>query len=274
MGTLRAIVVLCILTPVTLVAIPIQWLAVRTGSNLARTIPVRWHRFVCRLLGIRVTVRGAPSPHKPLLVTANHASWLDIVVVSTLMPLSFIAKAEVASWPIFGLFAKLQRTVFVDRTRRAQTGAVATQIAERLQNGDAMVLFAEGTSNNGNQVLPFRTALLGAARHAIAEEDERARVWIQPLSIAYTRLHGMPMGRRYRPMVAWYGDMEMGPHLWAVLKEGAIDVDIQWGDPIPYDLSSDRKAIAAEAERDVREMTIAALLGRPLPHGAGAATPS
>ena len=261
MGTLRAIIVLAILTPVTLVAIPLQWLAVKTGSGLARTIPVRWHRFVCGLLGIRITVHGAPSSQKPLLVTANHASWIDITVVSTLMPLSFIAKSEVANWPVFGLFAKLQRTIFVDRTRRSKTGAVAAEIADRLNDGDAMVLFAEGTSNNGNQVLPFRSALIGAARQAI-DDGDHGRVWIQPLAIAYTRLHGIPMGRRYRPLVAWYGDMEMGPHLWALLKEGSVDVDVYWGEPIAYDLDSDRKVVAASAEKTVRMITAAALSGR------------
>ncbi|MBB4304506.1 1-acyl-sn-glycerol-3-phosphate acyltransferase [Rhodobium orientis] len=261
MGTLRAVFILSVLTPVTLLAIPVQWLAVRTGSSLARRIPVAWHRFVRTLLGIRVRVTGRPSDERPLLITANHASWLDITVLSGLMPISFIAKAEVAGWPVFGLFAKLQRTVFVDRTRRAQTGVVATEIAGRLKDGDAMVLFPEGTSNNGNEVLPFRTALIGAARHAIDEEGGTT-VWIQPLSIAYTRLHGVPLGRRYRPLVAWYGGMDMAPHFLAVLKAGPLDVEITWGEPIGYDVDSDRKAIARTAEKAVREMTTAALTGR------------
>ena len=154
MGTLRAVFILSILTPVTLVAIPMQWLAVRTGSSLARRIPVAWHRLVRLLLGINVRVHGRPSDERPLLITANHASWLDITVLSGLMPISFIAKAEVAGWPVFGLFAKLQRTVFVDRTRRSQTGVVATEIAGRLKDGDAMVLFPEGTSNNATRCFP------------------------------------------------------------------------------------------------------------------------
>ena len=110
-------------------------------------------------------------------------------------------------------------------------------------------------------MLPFRTALIGAARHAIDEEGG-TRVWIQPLSIAYTRLHGVPLGRRYRPLVAWYGGMDMAPHFLAVLKAGPLDVEITWGEPIGYDVGSDRKAIARTAEKAVREMTTKALTGR------------
>lgn len=267
MGRLRAIVVLVILTPVTLLGIPVQWLAVRTGWRLKRHIPVYWHRLACFLSGVRVKVHGQVTVDRPLLVAANHASWIDIMVLGSVMPLSFVAKLEVASWPVFGLFAKLQRTVFVDRTRRANTGRTAGEIAERLKDGDAMVLFAEGTSNNGNNILRFRTALLGAAREALAESGDGARVWIQPLAIAYTRLHGMPMGRRFRPMVAWYGDMDLAPHLWALLKEGSVDVDVYWGNPIAYDIDSDRKEIAAQAEDAVRTMTSSALSGRVQPDG-------
>ena len=266
MGKLRAILILVALVPVTLVGIALQWLSVKLRLRTAALIPVIWHRYVLWLIGIRVIERGRPSRERPMLITANHTSWLDIDVLSSRMPLSFIAKAEVADWPIFGLFAKLQRTVFVDRTRRTKTGEVATAIADRLSGGDAMVLFAEGTSNNGNRVLPFRSALLGAARSAILDGGHE-RVWIQPLSIAYTRLDGIPMGVRERAVVAWYGDMDMLPHLWAVLKSGAIDVEVTWGEPIAYDEESDRKAIALSAERAVRTMTTLALRG-----GGGAKT--
>ncbi|PLX38737.1 MAG: 1-acyl-sn-glycerol-3-phosphate acyltransferase [Hyphomicrobiales bacterium] len=257
---MRAVLVLIALVPPTLVAIVLQWLFVKLNLRAAALLPVWWHRYVLALIGIRVIAKGAPTTARPMLILANHASWLDIEILGSLMPLSFIAKAEVAGWPIFGLFAKLQRTVFVDRTRRSKTGEVASAIAERLNDGDAMVLFAEGTSNDGNGVLPFRSALIGAARNAVLHGGHE-RVWIQPLSIAYTTLGGIPMGRYERPLVAWYGDMEMFPHLWAILKKGAIDVEIRWGHPIPYDEDSDRKAIALGAERVVRAMTLDALRG-------------
>ncbi|MBA5776080.1 1-acyl-sn-glycerol-3-phosphate acyltransferase [Stappia sp. F7233] len=260
MPRVRAGFVLTILTLVTLTLIPVQWAAVRTRRPLARRLPVLWHRIACALVGIRVIERGRPASERPLLVTANHASWIDITVLGSRMPLSFIAKSEVAGWPVFGLFARLQRTVFVDRQRRSETGRVAREIGARLVGGDAMVLFAEGTSNDGNGVLPFRSALIGAARHALG--DAGAEVYVQPLSIAYTRLQGLPMGRQFRPHVAWYGDMEMIGHFLAVCRDGAIDVELTWGQPVPVGSATDRKELTRYLESTVREMTAAVLSGR------------
>ncbi len=257
--SIRALLVLSTLALVTVVMIPFQWIALRAGWDLRRRLPVLWHRIACRLVGIRIIEHGKPSAARPLLIAANHSSWLDITVLGSRMPLSFIAKSEVAGWPVFGLFAKLQRSVFVDRERRADTGRIAAEIGTRMVDGDAMVLFAEGTSNDGNGVLPFRSALLGAARHALA--GEKSEVLVQPLSIAYTRLQGLPMGRQFRPRVAWYGDMEMAGHFLAVVKEGAIDVELGWGKPIPFRLDTDRKALARRLESEVRAMTVAALTG-------------
>ena len=128
-----------------------------------------WQRFVCFLIGIRITVTGAPAAERPLLLLSNHNSWLDIPILAAVAPVSFIAKKEVAGWPVVGFLAKAQRSVFVDRTRRHATGAHADEVASRLSKGDIMVLFAEGTSSDGNKVLPFRSALVGAAQMAIGE---------------------------------------------------------------------------------------------------------
>ena len=104
------------------------------------------------------------------------------------------------------------------------------------------MLFGEGTSSDGNRVLEFRSALIGAARDALAQAEHVSRVWIQPLSIAYTGLLGLPLGRQHRPLVAWYGDFELAPHLADILRRGGIDVTVTWGEPIPFDETSDRKA--------------------------------
>ncbi|NRG16528.1 1-acyl-sn-glycerol-3-phosphate acyltransferase [Rhizobiales bacterium] len=261
MTRVRAAFVLAVLTIVTLVAIPLQWLALKANWPLKRRLPLLWHKLACALVGIRVRENGAPARERPLLIAANHVSWIDITVLGSRMPLSFIAKSEVAGWPVFGLFAKLQRSVFVDRQRRSATGKVAEEIGTRLSDGDAMVLFAEGTSNDGNCVLPFRSALIGAARHAMG--DDEAKVWIQPLSIAYTKLHGLPMGRQFRPHVAWYGDMEMTHHFLSVVGEGAIDVELTWGEPVQVANGDDRKALARKLEGEVRRMAAAALNGKP-----------
>jgi len=239
------------LSAITLVALPIQMLAVRFDWRLARSLPVWWHRRALDAMGVRVTVSGAPVVDRPLLVTPNHSTWLDISVIASLMPISFVAKAEVAGWPLFGLFARLQRTVFVDRTRRSSTGRTAAELGTRLAAGDCMVLFPEGTSSRGDEVLPFRSALLGAARTAIVDGGH-ARVWVQPMSVAYTRIAGLPIGRAERPRVGWYGDMDLVDHLWGVFTAGGLDVEIVWGEPLPFDETTNRKALGATLEEAVR----------------------
>jgi 1-acyl-sn-glycerol-3-phosphate acyltransferase len=263
LGVARAVGVIAGLALTTAVLFPLQWVLLKRDSRHAGLLPWWWQRIAARLLGLRVAVVGVPATERPLLIAANHVSWLDIVVLGSLMPLSFVAKAEVAGWPVFGFLARMQRTVFVDRTRRTETLGVADRIAARLRRGDPMVLFAEGTSSNGGEVLPFRSALLGAARQALTGDGLPAMV--QPVSIAYVRRNGLPLGRRGRTAIAWYGDMEIAGHLWGVLADGAIDVVVGFAEPIPFAADGDRKRVAAAAERTVRAMTAAAIAGRPQP---------
>lgn len=251
--------VLAVVAAATLVGIPLQWVALKLGLGARRQIPTFYHRLLLRLIGIRVTVRGAPAAGRPLLILANHASWLDIPVVGSLTPLFFVAKSEVAGWPVIGLLARFQRTVFVDRQRRHATASVNREIAERLGAGDPVVLFAEGTSSDGNRVLPFRTALVGAVREAFASSAE---VTVQPLAIAYVRLQGLPMGRRHRAVAAWFGDMDLAPHLLDVLRHGAIDVEVTFGPPVQLDAAHDRKSVTRQSEDTVRRLCAAALAGR------------
>ena len=108
----------------TLPLMPVQYGFTWFSRRAARWLPFAYHRLLCRLLGITITTQGA-LPKRPALLVANHVSWLDIPVLSAIMPVSFIAKREVGTWPLFGLMAKLQRTVFIDRERRHKTGMSA-----------------------------------------------------------------------------------------------------------------------------------------------------
>jgi len=254
MTGIRAAFAIVGLTLLSLALVPLQLVAMALKrKRLVRRLPLVWHRVATRIIGIRVHVHGTLSPQRPLLLVSNHVSWLDITVLGSATELSFIAKSEVARWPIFGLFAWLQRSVFVERDRRARTGAVTSQIARRLADGDVLVLFAEGTSSNGIHVLPFRTALVGGAARA-AQEAGGGGATIQPVALNYTQLHGVPIGRFHKPRVAWYGDMEMPAHLWWVLKHGEIDVDVIFGEPMTLCEGADRKRIARAAEDAVRRM--------------------
>jgi lyso-ornithine lipid O-acyltransferase len=240
--------------------LPLQALAVRFGWPLAGRIPVWFHRLFLRLFSLRVVVRGSPPRGEPTLVLANHVSWLDIPVVASLRPLSFVAKSEVADWPLIGLFAKLQRCIFIDRARKAHTAAVNAQVAERLARGDVIVLFPEGTTGDGNRVLPFRSSLVGAARAALAGSSLE-HIALQPLALTYVRRNGLPVTRRERPTIAWYGDMHLAPHLAAFVREGPLDAMVEWGEPIPFDAAADRKRATVQAETAVRQAVRRALRG-------------
>ncbi|KAA0968568.1 1-acyl-sn-glycerol-3-phosphate acyltransferase [Aureimonas fodinaquatilis] len=253
MAGLRVFFVTVTLTGMTMVLAPLQLLAMRFGWPVARYLPWLWHRVAARVSGIRVSVSGTPFSSKSLLIAANHQSWADIVALGSVLPLSFIAKSEVGSWPVFSTLAKLQRTVFVSRQERRKVGQQADTIAERLNAGDVMVLFAEGTTSDGNRVLPFKTALFGAAQASLRKSDQ-SRLIVQPVAIAYTHGHGIPLGFHGRPLAAWPGDVELMPHLLAFLRCGAVDVRISFGEPVEFDLDSDRKAVARICEARVAAM--------------------
>jgi 1-acyl-sn-glycerol-3-phosphate acyltransferase len=263
--SLRAAVVLFVFLLATLVLIPWQESAVRFGLRRRKSFPHRYHRFLCSLFGIRVTVRGRPIQSRGVLMLANHTSYFDIIVLSAAARVSFIAKHEVAKWPLFGTLARLQETVFIAREKRSQTVEARDLIRERLLEGDALVLFPEGTSDDGNDVLPFKSALLGAAEAELGKDAEnRARhVPVQPVSVSYVGLYGLPMARDMRPLVAWYGDMELVPHLWEAVKQGPFEAVVEFHPPLSIDSEGGRKALAAAAEEMVRRGQARALAGLP-----------
>lgn len=262
-GPLRAVTVLTGFLGLTLPLMPVQWLLLRLSPNAARRFPHWYHRRVCRLLGIRHHIEGAIAGDKPVLVVANHVSWLDIPVLSAVAPLSFVAKSEVGTWPFVSSLARLQRTVFVDRRRRTDVGKVANAMRDRLADGDTLVLFAEGTSTDGNRVLPFKSALLSPAFGGEGAEDGGEDAVVQTLSLVYTHLHGVPLGRADRSLIGWYGDMEMGGHAWELLKAGPIDVRIVISEPMTLDSFSNRKELARLTEKNVRAGVVGVLRGQP-----------
>ena len=242
----------------TLLLLPLQASAVFLGLPWARAIPRYYHRICCAIIGLKLEIRGAMAGDGPVLFISNHTSYIDISVLGAVISGSFVAKAEVRNWPFFGTLARLQRTVFVERHAPRQAVRQRDLIADRLEGGDNLILFPEGTSNDGNRILPFKSALFSVAQ---AEIDGRP-VTVQPISIAYTRLDGMPMGRNLRPLFAWYGDMELGYHLWRMLGLGALTVVIDFHAPVSIAEFGSRKALAEHCHKIVSRGLADALSGR------------
>ena len=258
-GPIRATAILSAFLALTLPLMPVQYVLVKLRSPWARRLPHWYHRQVCRLIGVRIHCDGAIPKDRPVLVVANHVSWLDIPVLSAVAPVSFVAKKEVGGWPFIGSLARLQRTVFVDRERRLSVGETTSEMLIRLRQGDRVILFAEGTSNDGNRVLPFRSSLFAAVEPARHDDPNSHDIAVQTLAIAYTGRHGIALDRFDRPGIAWYGDMEIAGHAWELLKSGPLDVEITIGEPVSLAEAGHRKLLARRTEMEVRN-TVARLL--------------
>lgn len=236
---------------------PLQALAVKFNWPLRKRLPRWYHRQCCRILGLQVQIVGQPSKVHPTLFAANHVSYLDITVLSSLLPMSFIAKSEVARWPFFGWLAKLQETIFVERrARKAMTDR--DEMTKRLERGDDLTLFPEGTSGDGQWVLPFKSALFSVAEKSYGSTP----LYVQPVSITYTRLDGAPMGRYLRPLFAWFGDMELASHLWQALRMGLVTVVVEFHPPKTLEELGSRKKMSDYCYELVSNGVSEALAGR------------
>lgn len=226
---------------------PIQvvflWLA--PHSRVPQIIPVLYHRFLCAVFGLRYEVVGTPLNHGGLM-TGNHLSYLDIIILSAATPVSFVAKLEVASWPLFGWLAKLQRTVFVERRSvRARDGAQAIQ--QRMKDGYPLALFAEGTSTDGIDVLPFKSSLFAS----VLNQDINQDIPVQPFTIALLTVGGRAADTpAIRNLYCWHGNMELLPHLWAFAKTSGAGVRLTFHPPHKAQDFADRKALSAACHAD------------------------
>jgi len=190
----------------------------------------RWFlRWVGRSAGMRVTVHGAPLPLHVLFVS-NHSSWLDIMLIAGETGAAFVSKGDVARWPVIGWLAGLNNTIYVER---AQRGAVRNQVdalRTALVTGQPVALFPEGTTEGGQDVLPFRASLLSSLVPPLPG------VKLQPIAIDYG-----PAGRE----IAWVGDEPAGANAKRILsRRGTIEVAMTFLDPIDPEMAPDRKALA------------------------------
>lgn len=206
----------------------------------AKVVFPRWFwSGCCRLIGLKVRAIGmlAPSEEKRRVVfVSNHSSWLDIPVLGSQVEACFISKDDVAEWPVVRTVARLGRTVFVSR-QRGRTARERDLMRARIEAGDNLILFPEGTTSDGTRVLPFRSSFF-----AVAEGDNPPL--IQPVSVAYDRLSGLPTGRATRPLFAWYGDMDMASHFWRLAHHRGLRASVLLHAPLDPTGFADRKALA------------------------------
>ncbi len=262
----RAMVLFIAFLAWTLVALVPYLTALGAGRGY-RAMAAMWATGCLWLAGVELSVFGERSGRRPTLFVGNHASYLDVLVLMRLARGAFVAKSEVGTWPGVGFIAKIGRTVYASRSGR-NSASERDHMSERLSEGENLILFPEGTSNDGNRVLPFKSALLAPAERPV---DGRP-IPVQPVSIAYVGLNGYPMSRDERQLVAWYGDMDLLPHLWNLFRLGRVQAVVQFHQPVSLDVFGNRKALAHHCYAVVAGGVAAANSGRlPVPAGAVAA---
>jgi 1-acyl-sn-glycerol-3-phosphate acyltransferase len=216
-------------------------------GRAAFVMPKIWHRFVCRLLNIKVIVEGEPVRGRQVIYIANHLSYLDIPVFTSVIPSSFVSRSDVRDWPIAGLLGRLQQTVFISRDRKDILKA-KDSIAQAVASGRNLIIFAEGTSSDGSRVLPFKSGLFSLAIEAAAERD----LLVQPVTIALAEVDGRPAdAAAVRDLYAWHGDMTLPPHLWHFLKLKGARIRLHFHPARAAAKYSDRKALCADCYTDV-----------------------
>lgn len=219
------------------VLVPVELALRRVSSATRPRMPWLFHRALARSLGINVVVHGRQAHGGGVLFVANHLSWADIPVLGSRILAAFVAKSEVAGWGPVGWLSTLARTVYIDRAHRQATGDARSAIVERLAAGENVILFPEGTNSDGIAVLPFKSALFAAI-------EGSADFTIQPVTLAYTRLNGLPITRERLPEIAWIGDTALLPHLLAFMSLGQVRAEICFHAPVKVADFPDRKALA------------------------------
>lgn len=253
MAVLRAIALVLTILVFLVVVSPLYLLFIRWRPSARAAMPLLFSRIMCALLRVRVKVRGQMASERPLLLVPNHISWVDIVVLGRTEFTAFLAKKDVASWPLLGPLAKVQGALFVDRGRKRLIPGVNQEIAQRMQAGDPVILFAEATTGDGTHLLKFHTSHFEACRDLMRAYPEVTAVYVQPIVIDYDRRDGLALGRAGRAHIAWYGDTGFAPHLWSMLKSGPTECLIDYLPPRPMHLNDHRKAMARMIQSDIRQ---------------------
>jgi 1-acyl-sn-glycerol-3-phosphate acyltransferase len=248
MEILRAFAIALTLIFFFLIAVPVQWLALRFRSKLAVQIPLFFCKIILYLLRVEVQIQADfKAIPGPCLLVSNHVSWIDILVHLSASPIAFLAKREIASWPLISAFAKLQDTIFVDRKRRRSIPGANADMAAKMLKARKVLLFPEGTTADGVELLKFHSSHFAAARDLLVSASHIETVIVQPVAVFYSASHA-----------AWVGDAALLPHVMDLLRREPLVCQLIYGAPLVYARGTNRKHIALEARASIAGMLTAA----------------
>lgn len=234
----------------SLITIPIQALSALIFRNSKKfyIIPKIYNNLVCLIYRIKIRTKGIADTDNHVIFVGNHLSYIDISVIGSTLPATFISKADVRKWPIFGILAILTQTVFIERTREAAARCIK-DIKKSLDKGRSLILFPEGTSTQGLNVLPFKSSVFDL----FLSSDLRDDILIQPFTISIQKINGHPVkNAKEHDLYAWYGDMTMLPHLWSLGKSTGVELLLSFHPTRAANQYHDRKILAQDCHRDVK----------------------
>ncbi len=187
------------------------------------------------IFGIKVKISGKID-NKNILYVANHISYLDVFILGAFVKGIFVAKLEIKNWPLINKISALGRTIYVNRSKILSIKEQINILENYLKKKENLILFPEGTSSDGSKVLPFKSSLF-----SLTEIEKLREYKVQPVSISYSKIDGMPVEKKFRPFFAWFGNMDLISHAWKFLGLGLSEVDIKFHKPIKFNKFKDRK---------------------------------
>lgn len=233
-------------------------------GKMFRRFPLFFWSVACHILNLKVRTigerAGSLTPRadgRRVIYVANHCSWLDVLVLGKVLPAFFIAKQEVRHWPVIGYLTFLGRTIYINRNRQ-EAGQDVENVINQLRKGYDIAFFPEGTTSKGNGLLPFMSSLFAIAkpvrRPSDPATDDHPSCIIQPVTVAYDQLEGLPVGRHRRSFVfSWFGDMDFGPHLMGLSKWRSMRATVVFHPPIKPEDYPSRKALSNAARAAIEQ---------------------
>ncbi len=261
MRPLIAIVKLLALALVCLFTLISQTLVLLIPGNerFFYLVPTIFCRSMCFIFRIKVQTQGDIATGHVMYV-GNHLSYIDIPVLGSVLKASFISKASVKKWPVFGWIATLGKTIYIQRTRSAASKAIK-DIAHSLSKGRSLILFPEGTSTQGISVLPFKSTVF----ELFLSDELKNKLVVQPFTLTLKGInaHKPPRDIKAHDIYAWHGDMGLEPHMWALALSKGVDILITFHPPVKAANQNDRKVFAGKCH-DLTANGLANTLATPL----------
>lgn len=219
-------------------------------GRYARIVPYFWMNAVCFIFNIKVRVSGVPSTDGQIVYVSNHMSYLDIPVIGSILKSRFVSRKDAGEWPLFGALVKLGQTAFVQRSRSAVKGD-AGAVSAVLDAGNSLIVFPEGTSTDGRDVLPFKSSLF-----SLFVREDLPDLQIQPITLRVLRANGdVPETQEQRDIYAWHKDLDTPffVHLWLFAQRGGAEILVTFHDQFAANAYSDRKTLAKACHETVSQ---------------------